>query len=561
MNLHNILPEKQTLKADADTADPQENLLETPQLSHTGSFGWSPATGMLYWSPETFRIFKLDETVQPTLKWLLRRTHPDDRTAVRKIIVRASRDRQPFDLEHRLLMPDGAIKFVRVVGHPLVKTQSGTFEYVGAVTDITQRIQAAEALRAFQHLAHGQLQAMKQAMAALSHEAEPEKFLAHVLCITAEQINAHSISVWEMNASTKYVDLIAISEDGQLRFPMQQKGFSESCGRLDIGEHPLWRQFFETGEHCIYGVIATKPTRVRIAIDPNGPWHDRQGSQASVIIEDLVKAGISATLSVPMFVAGKVTGMLNIRFQEKRTFRPEEIELTRAMAHQAMLSIQMMRLSRQSREAAVLAERNRLTRDIHDTLAQGFTGVIVQLEAAADARSRGLLDRLDAHLGRATELARHSLREARRSIKALRPQSLKDHDLCEALKECIQIMTTGSTLHATFIVQGQPRAMPEQWEEHLLHISQEALTNVIRHAQAGSFDAKLIFDRGSIHLELRDDGRGFDTKARYEGLGLIGIRERVKAMHGKLQVASEIENGTAITLTLSLPDAGLSCGV
>src|SRR5206468_4611110 len=123
--------------------------------------------------------------------------------------------------------------------------------------------------------------------------------------------------------------------------------------------------------------------------------------------------GVRAILFVPMLIAGAVTGIIGVRFKEKRPFRREEIELTRALAHQAMLAIQLMRLSRQSRQVAVTAERNRLARDIHDTLAQGFTGVIVQLEAAADASSEGMVKEANEHIARASDLARGSLQEAR----------------------------------------------------------------------------------------------------------------------------------------------------
>src|SRR5213596_3222515 len=107
--------------------------------------------------------------------------------------------------------------------------------------------------------------------------------------------------------------------------------------------------------------------------------------------------GVRAVLFVPMLIAGRVTGIIGVRFAEKRAFQKDEIELTQALAHQAMLAIQLMRLSEQSRQAAVVAERNRMARDIHDTLAQGFTGVIVQVEAAGDAKSKGLINEAEEH--------------------------------------------------------------------------------------------------------------------------------------------------------------------
>src|SRR5216110_415314 len=116
-------------------------LAEAQRLSHTGSFGWDVSTGEIFWSDETFRIFEFDPKTEITTELIVQRTHPDDRQAVQQLIERASSERTEFALEHRLLMPDGSIKFVHVVGHP--STDEGRHsEFVGAVTDITNHRRA-----------------------------------------------------------------------------------------------------------------------------------------------------------------------------------------------------------------------------------------------------------------------------------------------------------------------------------------------------------------------------------------------------------------------------------
>jgi len=186
-----------------------------------------------------------------------------------------------------------------------------------------------------------------------------------------------------------------------------------------------------------------------------------------------------------------------------------------------MLAIQLMRLSQQSRQAAVAAERNRMARDIHDTLAQGFTGVIVQLEAAADATSQGLAKEAEEHLGRAGELARESLKEARRSVRALRPQALEEKELCEALEGLLKKMTAGTPSASEFILEGEPRKLPSEWDENLLRIGQEVLTNALRHAKGNHFLARIAFHPEEVRLELRDNGCGFNPAARNDGFGLL----------------------------------------
>ena len=121
-------------------------LAEAQRLSHTGSFGWDVSSGEIYWSDETFRIFELDPKTQITTELIVQRTHPDDRQEVQQVIETASRDRTEFTLEHRLLLPDGSIKYLQVVGRPSVD-EGHRSEFVGAVTDITNHRQAEQRIR------------------------------------------------------------------------------------------------------------------------------------------------------------------------------------------------------------------------------------------------------------------------------------------------------------------------------------------------------------------------------------------------------------------------------
>ena len=127
-------------------------LSEAQQLSHTGSFGWRPSTGEILWSEETFRIFQYNRTTKPTVELIVQRVHPEDVSFVKETIERASQDRKDLDFAHRLLMPDGLVKHVHVVGHAL-SAESRGIEFVGAVMDVTAQHQAAEALeKAFEDI-------------------------------------------------------------------------------------------------------------------------------------------------------------------------------------------------------------------------------------------------------------------------------------------------------------------------------------------------------------------------------------------------------------------------
>src|SRR5438876_4303091 len=426
-----------------------------------------------------------------------------------------------------------------------------------------ERKQAAESLRASDLLARGQLEALTHTLDALAQESDPDRLLEHVLRTIIEKSDAHSASVWDREPDGDWLELFALIEDGRFQ---TRSGAIHPAARLAMlaQDHPVWREILHTGLHAVIEDIDQRVVRMCVGFGPNATWHDilDEADLAPAMMRfksHLREMGVHTILFVPMLVAGRVSGFIGIRFTQKRGFRQEEIELTRALAHQATLAIQLTRLSAQSRQSAVMAERNRMARDIHDTLAQGFTGVIVQLEAAAEAMSQSRTARVSDHLNQAGDLARESLREARRSMQALRPQALEEKQLSEALKDLIEKMTRGTTVKAEFTLQGEQQKLPPERETNLLRIGQEVLTNVLRHAHASAFDVQLIFDSREIRLTLRDDGRGFDPQRRHEGFGLQGMRERAEGMGGHLSIESANGKGTMISIVLpiaSVPDPG-----
>lgn len=221
------------------------------------------------------------------------------------------------------------------------------------------------------------------------------------------------------------------------------------------------------------------------------------------------------------------------------------------------------RLAERARQAAIRDERIRFAREIHDTLGQGFTGITLQLEAAEDALQNAP-DQTAAHLHRASQLARHYLAEARRSILALRPQALENNDLPAALAQYVQQVTDGTALIAAFALEGTSTPLSHDVEHDLLRIGQEALTNALKHAKATHLEIRLIFDAEKVQLEIIDNGRGFDTasfdnqvnsRSSYPGaFGLLGMRERVERMQGQIQFFSAADQGTRVVVTVPIRD-------
>ena len=200
------------------------------------------------------------------------------------------------------------------------------------------------------------------------------------------------------------------------------------------------------------------------------------------------------------------------------------------------------------RKLAVVEERNRIAREIHDTLAQAFTGILVQLEAAQDvlATSR---NKANSHLIRARTLARKSLAEVRRSVWELRPHELEKGDLTLAIKSLAHQAKCDGTL-IQCMVNGKPRRLSQEIENNLLRISQEALTNIIRHAEATRVQIKLTFKPHNVQLILQDDGKGFSSGSPRSGFGLIGMRERAQRIGGELILSSRRGRGSKIAVNV-----------
>jgi signal transduction histidine kinase len=405
--------------------------------------------------------------------------------------------------------------------------------YLQAVLrDISERKRSEEALRASEQLARGQVEALTFSLDVLATASEPEKFLGKMLSTICRQLAGQSATLWLFDEPAESLVLRPVID-------------SVSPIALDPN-HPLMKKPLSWKENSVIQELffAAGPV-VCEDIEADRRVNDQ-------FREYFMPKGTKKFLAVPILAGGKVKGMITVSHAERLPYRTEEIELTQALGHQVMLAIRLTELGERSRQAAVLAERNRMARDVHDTLAQGFTGVIVQLEAAEYAISERDRKDADSHLHRARELARKSLSEARRSVSALRPQALEEDDFWQALKRIIKNTTVGTTLRTAFETQGKTPVLPQAWQENLLHIGQEALTNALKYAHAKHFRTRLICNAKEVRLELSDDGDGFQVKDRHDGFGLTGMRERAEEMGGKLKLVSSPGRGTTITATLSL---------
>jgi signal transduction histidine kinase/ligand-binding sensor domain-containing protein len=228
-----------------------------------------------------------------------------------------------------------------------------------------------------------------------------------------------------------------------------------------------------------------------------------------------------------------------------------------ALAHR--LRVNRMR----ERFTAILRERTRIARELHDTLAQGLAGVGMQLDTALKILpGDSTLERARAQIERSRSVIRMSLAEVRRSIWVLRAQTAKDaNDLPSSLSTNLAHLTAESGIGARFSVTGRPRPLSSELEHNLLRIAHEAVTNAVRHSNARTITIGLHFDDDHLDLRVQDDGQGFDPesaqqKAQGAHFGLAGLSERTRALGGEMKLASRPGSGTEIECRLPYRNRG-----
>ncbi|MEV6262856.1 sensor histidine kinase [Streptomyces sp. NPDC051784] len=273
--------------------------------------------------------------------------------------------------------------------------------------------------------------------------------------------------------------------------------------------------------------------------------------------------GAFAALFVLHFSLALVFGNISERESERTEQQRETISelerantrLEEALAENAALHVQLLV---QAREAGVADERRRLAAEIHDTLAQGLTGIIAQLQAAASTADPA---QAREHLDRAAGLARHSLGEARRSVHDLVPTELVHDDLPGALRKTVTEWARRTGVRADLTVTGTAEPLHDEVGATLLRIAGEALANTARHADAARAGVTLSYMGDEITLDVRDDGRGFDPavpppRGSTGGFGLVGMRARAERIAGTVEVESEPGLGTAVSARVPLVRRG-----
>lgn len=261
----------------------------------------------------------------------------------------------------------------------------------------------------------------------------------------------------------------------------------------------------------------------------------------------VLQEGLLWVISIPLIAQGRAVGALNLGSRSPGTVTPEEMSLLAAIGHQIGVAVENARLYEQAQQLAVIKERNRLARDLHDSVTQALYAVTLYSEAGARQLRSGQVDMAVDHLREIRITAQESLKEMRLLIFELRLPMLQNEGLVAALQARLEAVESRVGLETDFQAVGDVRLSPAV-EDGLFRIAQEALNNTLRHACASQVSVELRQDDHTVTLEIADDGIGFDLDAAQDqgGFGLRGLFERTVRLGGRLTVQTSPGNGTRI---------------
>jgi PAS domain S-box-containing protein len=431
---------------------------------------------------------------------------------------------------------DGGVRYY-VVAKFLLRDRAGKpYALCGIATDITalKRAEELEAKMAREREMLAQQRATQLAKAnkafrrcldALVAVPHQDRFLSRVMAVITGQLGAASATLRLRNIERNSLDVEFVFQNGQVMSPAEAQ-YPEALRSTSLGESRLEQSV------SVYRVADPK-----VAIPDEHRVY-------------LLGLGVKTLLVIPLISAGQEIGLLTCRFVEDREFQPEELEIARTLATQASLAIELTRLAETARQSAVLQERNRLAGEIHDSLAQSFAGISLQLSMAQEVMSNEGSDLLS-YVERANDIARFGLAEARRSTTSLQP-IIEESGLIEALRMLVERSNIPGRLRCTFRSNLEDdRSLPAVVQQALLRIAQEATSNALRHAKSTAISVSLRSDLPNLILKVRDNGSGMVTEGEArEGFGLANIRARVKKLNGSLNIRTAPGRGTSIIVSV-----------
>ena len=363
----------------------------------------------------------------------------------------------------------------------------------------------------------------------LASEPDARNFLGHVLLEATRQFDAAAGNVIVRHDTPAIWEIVAHVDGGQLVPP----SFTPS---IPADGTALGEQLSRTEQPMFCSLVEE---------DDTTEWPG--------LMEYHRAAGHTGMVVFPLLFGGRNVGFITLDFKTPEAATLVNSELLVALAQQATLAIEIMRLAHSAKEAAVLMERNRIGREIHDGLAQAFTGILMQLAAAEDFEGAEQCATQGLIAARIRDLAREGLAEARRSVMALRPDQTRSGGLELALRQLAERSSVPGRTLCSFEGRAPATGLAPEHEHALLRIAQEAVSNAVRHGHPQHVRISLVGEAAHWLLTVADDGCGMEDSpddSAEHGFGLTNMRERATAIGGTWHIETQKGVGTRVWVRL-----------
>ncbi len=489
-----------------------------------------PTPALEYVNPAVFAITGYtpeEHSADPHLGLAI--VHPEDREQLRAQMQ--SPAAIPAPLTIRLIRKDGSIVWAEHLMTPIVDGTGEVVAVEGIVRDITRRVLNQQTLERVVEERTREIErrrqvaeSLRETLTVLNSDRSISEILDHIVGQGIRLLGADAASIYRLDKS-----------DNILRIRAARGLDADYVAHMEIpvGMAPV-------GE----AVVTRRPVARSITPEQLLAVGDELPPLKRALLERLA-AQCRALIAVPLIVKGEAYGGLVAYYASPREFTEEETALAMALGDQAALAIENARLRAHLQETAAAAERDRLARDLHDSVTQTLfsvnliAGVLPRLweRNLGEARQR---------LGELRQLARGALAEMRTLLLELRPAVLLEMPLADLLEQLAEAITGRSQLPVTVIAEGQG-TLPADVQIALYRIAQEALNNAAKHAGASRCTLAMRCDSNTVSLVVRDDGRGFDAlRTSQTHLGLRIMRERAEAIGATLTVTSDLGRGTTV---------------
>jgi PAS domain S-box-containing protein len=435
--------------------------------------------------------------------------HPEDRERVNREIQQAVEVDQPFAVTYRITHATGQVRWVEDKGRRVCPDEGGCLAIEGFVSDVTERIQSQQILE--QHVAARtrELSALYDVMAVINASQQLTTMLQRALDGVLTVMGSTIGTIHLLDETTPTLRLVA--SEGLLE-ELQER-------------------------------VQTIPVATSVLKQGPGPDEDLAP------LSSLEARSESVHLSIDIRSQRQFLGILSLVREAEHPFEAEEISLVELIAAELGVAVENERLHQKSRQMAIVHERERLARELHDSVTQSLYSLTLLAEAGHHFAGAGDLQRVGKYLERLSQISQQALKEMRLLVYELRPLALQREGLVGALQQRLDAVEKRAGVEARLLVEGTIHVAPAL-ETALYRIALEALNNILKHAAARQVVVRLSAKPEGLGMEIQDDGKGFDAGASHGGMGLISMRERAEKIGATLSIDTLQGDGTCVRVDL-----------